>query len=200
MAEVTAALIKELRDETGAGVMDCRKALEECGGDKEKAKSILARRGLERADKMAGREAAQGVIDAYVHNAGGNVVGVLVELNCSTDFVARTPEFKELAHELALQIAAASPVAVDVGGVDQEWLAREREAYRAEADVASKPQEIQDKIIDGRLQKRLQEVVLMKQPWVKDPGKTIEQLVKETSGKLQEPVRVRRFARFELGK
>ena len=200
MADINAGLVKELRDETGAGVMDCSKALAETGGDKAKAKAILARRGLERADKMAGREAGNGLIDSYIHNAGGNVVGVLVEVNCATDFVARNDEFKNLVHEIALQIAAAGPVAVDVDGVDQAWLEKEREAYRSEADVASKPPAIQDKMIEGRLQKRLQEVVLMKQPYVKDPGKTIEQLVKEASGKLQEPVRVRRFSRFELGK
>ena len=198
MAEVSAALIKQLRDATGAGVMDCRKALEETAGDAEKAKAIIARRGLERADKMAGREAAEGLVDYYIHPGGR--VGVLVEVNCATDFVARNDEFKSLVHEIALQIAAANPVSVDVDNVDQAWLDKEREAYRSEGDVASRPKDIQDKIIEGRLQKRLQEVVLMKQPYVKDPSKTIEQLVKETSGKLHEPVRVRRFARFELGK
>ncbi|HEX6511138.1 MAG TPA: translation elongation factor Ts [Chloroflexota bacterium] len=198
MAEITAALIKELRDRTGAGVMDCRKALEECGGDLEKGEVLVRRRGLDRADKMAGREAAEGLVDSYIHPGGR--VGVLVEVNCATDFVARNDDFKSLVHEIALQIAAANPVAVDVDGVDQEWLEKEREAYRSEADVVSKPRAIQDKIIEGRLQKRLQEVVLMKQPYVKEPGKTIEELVKETSGKLQEPVRIRRFARFELGK
>jgi elongation factor Ts len=198
MADVSAARIKELRDATGAGVMDCRKALEECAGDLEKAKSVIARRGLERADKMAGREASQGLVDAYIHGVGN--IGVLVEVNCATDFVARNSEFKNLVHEVALQIAAANPVAVDVNSIDAEWMDKEREAYRAEADVASKPKDIQDKIIEGRLQKRLQEVVLLKQPYVKDPGKTIEELVKEASGKLQEPIRIRRFARFELGK
>src|SRR5690348_3709967 len=198
MPDITAALIKALRDATGAGVMDCRKALEETTGDMDKAKAIIARRGLERAEQMAGREAAEGLVDSYIHPGGR--VGVLVEVNCATDFVARNDEFKNLVHEIALQIAAAHPVAVDVDGVDAEWLDKEREAYRAEADVASKPKDIQDKIIEGRLQKRLQEVVLLKQPYVKDPGKTIEELVKETSGKLQEPVRIRRFARFELGK
>lgn len=198
MPEVTAVIIKELRDATGAGVMDCRKALEETQGDIEKAKAIIARRGLERADQMAGREAAEGLVDSYIHPGGR--VGVLVEVNCATDFVARNEEFKSLVHEIALQIAAASPVAVDVDAVDAAWLDKEREAYRAEADVASRPRDIQDKIIEGRLQKRLQEVVLMKQPYVKDPTKTIEQLVKETSGKLKEPVRIKRFARFELGK
>lgn len=198
MAEVSAALIKQLRDATGAGIMDCRKALEETNGDGEKAKAILARRGLERADKMAGREASQGVVDAYIHGVGN--IGVLVEVNCSTDFVARNDEFKALVHEIALHIAASHPTALDVGDVDAAWLDREREAYRTEADVASKPKEIQDKMIEGRLQKRLQEVVLLKQPYVKDPSKTVEQLVKEASGKLQEPVRIRRFARFELGK
>lgn len=198
MPDVTAALIKELRDATGAGVMDCRKALEETKGDMDKAKAIIARRGLERAEQMAGREAAEGLVESYIHP--GSRVGVLVEVNCATDFVARNDEFKTLVHEIALQIAAASPVAVDVEEVDHAWLDKEREAYRAEADVASKPKDIQDKIIDGRLQKRLQEVVLMKQPYVKDPAKSIEQLVKETSGKLKEPVRIKRFARFELGK
>jgi elongation factor Ts len=198
MADVSATIIKQLRDVTGAGVMDCRKALEETSGDVEKAKAIIARRGLERADKMAGREAAEGLVDTYIHPGGR--VGVIVEVNCATDFVARNDAFKNLVHEIALQIAAASPVAVDVDGVDQAWMDKERQAYRAEADVASRPPDIQDKIIEGRLQKRLQEVVLLKQPYVKDPSKTIEELVKETSGKLQEPVRVRRFARFELGK
>jgi len=198
MPDITAALIKALRDATGAGVMDCRKALEETTGDMDKAKAIIARRGLERAEQMAGREAAEGLVESYIHPGGR--VGVLVEVNCATDFVARNEEFKTLVHEIALQIAAASPVAVDVDEVDQAWLDKEREAYRAEADVASKPKDIQDKIIDGRLQKRLQEVVLMKQPYVKDPAKSIEQLVKETSGKLKEPVRIKRFARFELGK
>lgn len=200
MAEVNATVIKQLRDATGAGVMDCRKALEETSGDVDKAKAIIARRGLERADKMAGREASQGLIDTYVHNAGGNTIGVMVEVNCATDFVARNDEFKALVHEIALQIAAAHPIAVDIEDVDQDWLAREREAYRSEKDLAGKPPEIQDKMIEGRLQKRLAEVVLLKQPHIKDPGKTIGDLVKEKSGKLQEPIRIRRFARFELGK
>ena len=198
MAEVTAELVKQLRDGTGAGVMECRKALLETNGDLEKAGVVIRRRGLERADKMAGREATEGLVESYIHPGGR--VGVLVEVNCTTDFVARGDEFKSLVHEIALQIAAASPVSVDADGVDQAWLEKERDAYRSEADVASKPKDIQDKIVDGRLQKRLQEVVLMKQPYVKDPGKTIEELVKETSGKLQEPVRIKRFARFELGK
>jgi elongation factor Ts len=198
MADISATQIKQLRDETGAGVMDCRKALEECSGDMDKAKSVIRRRGLEKADKMAGREAVEGLVESYIHPGGR--IGVLVEVNCGTDFVARGPDFQNLVHEIALQIAAAHPVAVDVDQVDAAWMEKEREAYRAEADVASKPKDIQDKIIDGRLQKRLQEVVLLKQPYVKDPGKTIEELVKETSGKLGEPVRVRRFARFELGR
>src|SRR6476469_727618 len=126
MADVSAATIKQLRDVTGAGVMDCRKALEECGGDVEKAKSIIARRGLERADKMAGREAAEGLVESYIHP--GSRVGVLVEVNCATDFVARNEQFKNLVHEIALQIAAASPVAVDEDSIDKTWLDKEREA------------------------------------------------------------------------
>ncbi len=198
MADISATLIKDLREKTGAGVMDCRKALQECSGDMGKAETWLRQHGMEKADKLAGREAAEGLVDAYIHPGGR--IGVLIEVNCGTDFVARGPDFQNLVHELALQVAAANPVAVDVDGVDQAWIEKEREEYRAQPDVAGKPADIQDKIIVGRLQKKLQEVVLMKQPYVKDPGKTIEELVKETSGKLGEPVRVRRFARFELGR
>ncbi|HEU0169300.1 MAG TPA: translation elongation factor Ts, partial [Chloroflexota bacterium] len=195
-----AALIKQLRDRTGAGVMECRKALDETTGDLDKAEAVLHRRGLDRADKLAGREAEQGLIDSYIHNTGTNVVGVLVEVNCATDFVARNEAFKTLAHELALHIAASNPQAVDEESLDKAWVEEEQTKLRNDPELAGRPKDIQDKILEGRMQKRLQEVVLMKQPWVKDPSKTIEQLVKETSGKLQEPVKVRRFARFELGK
>ena len=200
MPEVNAALIKQLRDRTGAGVMECRKALDETTGDLDKAEAVLHRRGLDRADKLAGREAEQGLIDSYIHNTGTNVVGVLVEVNCATDFVARNDAFKTLAHELALHIAASNPQAVDEDSLDKAWVEEEQTKLRNDPELAGRPKDIQDKILEGRMQKRFQEVVLMKQPWVKDPGKTIEQLVKETSGKLQEPVKVRRFARFELGK
>ena len=198
MAEVNAGLIKKLRDATGAGVMDCRKALEEVMGDFDKAKAIIGRRGLERADKMAGREASEGLVESYVHPGGR--IGVLVEVNCSTDFVARNDEFKDLVHEIALQIAATNPVAVDTDQLDPEWIEKEKAAYRSEADVASKPQNIQEKIIEGRLQKRFADVALMQMPHVKEPSKTIGQLVKEKSGKFGEPIRIRRFARFELGR
>jgi len=198
MPEVNATIIKQLRDVTGAGVMDCRKALEETSGDFDKAKAVIAKRGLERADKLSSREAAEGIVESYIHPGGR--VGVLVEVNCATDFVAQTQAFRDLVHELALQIAALGPVAVDVESLDQAWLEGEREKERAESDVAGKPKDIQDKMIEGRVQKRLQEVVLMKQTYVKDPGKTVEELVKEMSGKVGEPIKVRRFARFELGK
>jgi elongation factor Ts len=200
MPEINAALIKQLRDRTGAGVMECRKALEETTGDLDKAEAVLHRRGMDRADKLSGREAEQGLIDSYIHNSGTNVVGVLVEVNCATDFVARNDEFKNLVHEIALHIAASGPQAVDEESLDKAWIEAEQTKLRNDPELAGRPKDIQDKILDGRMQKRLQEVVLMKQPWVKDPSKTIEQLVKETSGKLQEPVKVRRFARFELGK
>ena len=198
MPDISAATIKELRDSTGAGVMECRKALQETNGNMDDARQWLARRGLERADKLASREAAEGLVESYIHP--GNRVGVLVEVNCATDFVARNEQFKDLVHELALQIAAAAPLAVDVESLDQAWLDAEGEKERQAADVAGKPKDIQDKIIQGRMQKKLQEVVLMKQPYVKDPDRTVEELVKEMSGKLQEPVKVRRFSRFELGK
>lgn len=198
MPDISAATIKELRDATGAGVMECRKALQESSGDMGKARDWLARRGLERADKLSDREAVEGLVESYIHP--GNRVGVLVEVNCATDFVARNEQFKELVHELALQIAATGPLAVDVESLDAAWLDAERAKELNASDVAGKPQDIQNKIIEGRLQKKLQEVVLMKQAYVKDPDKTVEELVKEMSGKLQEPVRIRRFARFELGK
>jgi len=198
MAEVNAGLIKQLRDATGAGVMDCRKALEEVMGDFDKAKAIIGRRGLERADKMAGREASEGLVESYVHPGGR--IGVLVEVNCSTDFVARNDEFKDLVHEIALQIAATNPVAVDTDQLDAEWIEKEKAAYRSEADVANKPENIQAKIIEGRLQKRFADVALMQMPHVKEPSKTIGELVKEKSGKFGEPIRIRRFARFELGR
>ncbi len=137
MAEISAALIKELRDATGAGVMDCRKALVETNGHVDQAKAIIARKGLERADKLADREASEGLVEAYIHGVGN--IGVLVEVNCGTDFVARNPEFKELVHEIALQIAATNPVSVSVDDVDQAWLESERSAYKLESDVASKP-------------------------------------------------------------
>ncbi|HEU0167422.1 MAG TPA: elongation factor Ts, partial [Chloroflexota bacterium] len=179
MPEVNAALIKQLRDRTGAGVMECRKALDETTGDLDKAEAVLHRRGLDRADKLAGREAEQGLIDSYIHNTGTNVVGVLVEVNCATDFVARNEAFKTLAHELALHIAASNPQAVDEESLDKAWVEEEQTKLRNDPELAGRPTDIQDKILEGRMQKRLQEVVLMKQPWVKDPSKTIEQLVKE---------------------
>ena len=198
MPDINAALIKQLRDRTGAGVMDCRKALEETTGDLEKAEAVIHRRGLDKADKLAEREAAEGLVESYIHPGGR--VGVLVEVNCATDFVARNDEFKSLVHEIALQIAAASPQAVDDEGLAKDWLEGEQTKLRNDPEIAGRPKDIQDKILEGRLQKRLQEVVLLKQPYVKDPGKTVEQLVKEMSGKMGEPIRVRRFARFELGK
>jgi len=198
MPEVNAALIKQLRDRTGAGVMECRKALDETAGDMDKAEAVLHRRGLDRADKLAGREASEGLVDSYIHPGGR--VGVLVEVNCATDFVARNDQFKNLVHEIALQVAAASPEAVDEESLDTAWVEQEQSKLRNDPELSGRPKDIQDKILEGRMQKRLQEVVLMKQPYVKDPSKTIEQLVKETSGKLQEPIKVRRFARFELGK
>ncbi|MGH2520604.1 MAG: translation elongation factor Ts [Chloroflexota bacterium] len=198
MADISATLIKDLREATGAGVMDCRKALLETSGDLEKAKSVIVRKGLERADKLSEREASQGLVDAYVHGVGN--IGVLVEVNCGTDFVARNGEFKELVHEIALQIAAANPLAVSMEDLDPAWVEQQRARLRADGDLAGKPADIQDKMIQGRLEKQLQEVVLLKQPHIKDPSRTIEDLVKEKSGKFGEPIRIRRFARFELGR
>jgi elongation factor Ts len=198
VAEISAAQVKQLRDTTGAGMMDCKRALTETGGDIEKAKDWLREKGMARAASKAGRTASEGIVESYVHSAGGvGRVGVLVEVNCESDFVARTDDFKHLAHEIALHIAGASPQYVRREEVPEELLERERNVYRAQ--VADKPANIQDKIVQGKLEAFYGEVVLLDQPYIREPKKKVGDLVKEAVAKLGENISVARFARFAVG-
>ncbi len=194
---VDAKLVKTLREMTGAGVLECKKALEETGGNLEEAVELLRKRGIAKAAKKAGRETKEGIIHAYIH-AGGRV-GVLLELNCETDFVARNEVFKELANELALQIAAMKPQYVSRDTVPKEVLEKEGEIAREAALAEGKPEHIAEKIAEGKVEKFLKEVCLLEQPYIKDDKKTVEDLVKEYIAKLGENIQVRRFTRYEIG-
>jgi elongation factor Ts len=193
---ITADQVKQLRDMTGAGMMECKKALSETGGDLNKAVDALRKAGIAKAEKRADRAASQGRVEAYVHDSR---IGVLIEVNCETDFVARTDDFKALCKDLAMQAAAASPDYVRRDEVPAERIARERAIYVDQAKNEGKPAAILDKIVDGKLNKFYAEVCLMEQPFIKDDKKTIDQLVKETSARTGENVVVRRFVRFRLG-
>ncbi len=195
--DIPAKLVAELRARTGAGMMDCKKALEETGGDVEKAVDLLRKKGAAKADKRAGREASEGLIGCYVHHDGA--IGVLVELNCETDFVARTEDFKTLAKELAVHVAATKPLAVRIEDLPAELVAREKQVYEAQVAEQKKPEAIRAKIVDGMLKKFYEENVLLEQKFVKDDKRTVGELVKELSSKTGENVQVRRFVRFELG-
>jgi elongation factor Ts len=197
MAEITAALVKELREKTGAGMLDCKKALEETGGNMDKAMDLLREKGLATAAKKASRVAAEGVVYAYIH--GGGRVGVLLELNCETDFVAKGDDFKALAHEIALQIAAMKPQYLKVEDVPADVIAHEREVERARAIEEGKPESKADMIAEGRIKKWLSEVVLLEQAWVKDDKKKIADLVKEAVARIGENITIRRFTRYEVG-
>jgi elongation factor Ts len=191
------AQVKELRERTGVGIVDCQKALNESGGDIEKAIVYLREKGLAAAAKKAGRAAAQGVVSSYVH--GGGRIGVLVEVNCETDFVARTEEFQRFVKDVAMQIAAANPRYVRREEVPEEERAREREIYRAQTAQSGKPPAVIDRIVEGKLEKFFGEACLLEQPFIRDPGKTVEQLVKDLIARTGENVVVRRFARFQIG-
>ncbi len=194
---VTAAMVKELREKTGAGMMDCKKALSETGGDMEKAIDWLRRKGLAVAAKRAGRTASEGQIASYIH-AGGRL-GVLVEVNCETDFTGRTEEFTALAHDLAMHIAASNPICISPEDMPPEVVEREREIYRTQALEQGKPEKIVDKIVEGKLKKFYTENCLLSQPFVKDPDKTVEDLLNEMRAKTGENIQIRRFVRFQLG-
>jgi elongation factor Ts len=194
---ITADAVKELRQRSGAGMMDCKRALEESGGDLERAMDVLRARGAAGAAKRAGREAREGVVEAYVHLGGK--IGVLLELNCETDFVAKTDEFRALARNLAMQVAAADPAAVDREGVPAELLERERAIYREQAEATGKPAAVVEKIVAGKLEKFYAETVLLEQPFIRDPDRTVRDLVQETAARVGENVVVRRFARFAVG-
>lgn len=193
---VTIEMVKELREKTGAGVLDCRNALQQVEGDFDRAAEILRKKGLALAEKKSEREANEGLIEAYVH-AGGKL-GVLVELNCETDFVARTEEFRELAHDVALQVAATNPRYLAPGDVPADVLEREREWQLQEVEPG-KPEEVLDRILEGKLKKYFSEVCLLDQSFIKDESLTIRDLITNTIAKLGENIKVRRFARFELG-
>lgn len=195
--EIPAKLVAELRARTGAGMMDCKKALEETGGNLEQAVDVLRKKGIAKADKRAERVASEGVIGHYVHH--DSKVGVLVELNCETDFVARTEDFKTLARELAIHIAASKPLAVRVEDLAPETVARERQVYEAQVAEQKKPENIRAKIVDGMMKKFYEDNVLLEQKFVKDDKRTVGELVKELSAKTGEKIDVRRFARLKVG-
>lgn len=193
----TAAQVKQLREKSGAGMMDCKAALDESGGDLDKAVDILRKKGLAQAAKRAGRVAKDGVIGHYIHMGGK--VGVLVEVNCETDFVARTPEFQTLAKEIAMHIAAASPLVVRREDLQAELVEKEREIYRAQFASSGKPASVIDKIVEGKLDSYFAQVCLMEQPSVRDQNVTIKQMVAAATAKTGENVTVTRFVRFKLG-
>jgi elongation factor Ts len=198
MAEIPAKLVKTLRDKTGAGMMDCKKALAETNGDTEKAIEWLRQKGIASAEKKAGRAAAEGAIGSYIHT--GARVGVLVEVNCETDFVARGEIFQELLRNVAMQIAACPSVDyVKVDDIPSEVADREKQIEMGRDDLAGKKEEMKQKIVAGRIGKRLKEMALMDQPFIKDSSITVEELVKQVAGKVGENIQVRRFVRFNLG-
>ncbi|MBA3678645.1 translation elongation factor Ts [Candidatus Saccharibacteria bacterium] len=188
--------IKKLRDTTGAGMMDAKAALEEAKGDFDKAVEVMRLKGIAKAGKKADRVASMGVIESYVHS---EKIGVLVEINCETDFIARTDDFKAFARDVAMHIAAASPECVDRDSVNPEALKKETATIEKEVAAAGKPAEFAQKIIDGKLAKWYEQICLVNQPFIKDPDKTIDQLTKELIGKLGENIIIKRFSRLELG-
>lgn len=194
---ISANLVKELRERTGAGMMDCKKALTETGGDIDKATDYLREKGLAAAAKKAGRIAAEGLVESYIHGAGR--IGVLLEINCETDFVAKTEEFKALARDIAMQIAAAKPEYVRREEVPGDTVQKEKEILRAQALNEGKPEKIVEKMVEGRIDKYYKEVCLMEQTFIKNPDLTVEKLITEKIAKIGENISVRRFARYELG-
>ena len=197
MSAITAEMVKQLPDKTGAGMMDCKAALGESGGEMDKAIEILRKKGLASAAKRAGRVAKDGMIGHYIHMGGK--VGVLVEVNCETDFVARTPDFQTLAKEIAMHIAAASPLVVRREDLPADTLEKEKEIYRAQFAGQNKPANVIDKIVDGKLESYFAQVCLMDQPSVRDPNVTIKQMVAAATAKTGENITIGRFTRFRVG-
>ncbi len=195
--DISAKMVKELRDATGAGMMDCKKGLQECGGDMDQAVEYLRKKGIASAAKKKGRETAQGIVGSYIHMGGK--VGVLVEVACETDFVARTDDFQEFVHNVAMHIAAAAPVAVSRDEVDGAVIEKEREIYAAQMKEQGKPDNIIDKIVEGKVDKYYSEIVLLEQKYVKDPDMTVEDYLKSIIGSLGENMQIKRFARFQIG-
>jgi len=197
MAEITAKLVKELRDKTGAGMMDCKKALQETDGDVEKAIEFLRKKGIAKAAKKADREAKDGLVEAYIH-AGGKL-GVLVEVNCETDFVAKTDDFKDFCRNLAMHIAATEPQALTREEMDSSVIEKELDIYRDQAKAEGKPDHIIDKIATGKIEKFYSEAVLLEQAYIREPDRTIKDLVTDMVGKLGENITISRFQRFKIG-
>ncbi len=195
--KISVELIKQLRERTGAGVMECKRALEETGGDLEKAEQILQARGAAVAEKRAGKVAKEGLIEAYIH--GGGRFGALVEINCETDFVARTEEFKQLAHDIAVQVVGMNPKYVSREDIPEEEKQRQMEIFRKEAEAQGRPPEIVEKIVQGRMERWYSEVCLLDQPFFRDEKMTVRDRINEVMGKLGEKIVVRRFVRFKLG-
>jgi elongation factor Ts len=194
---VTAEMVKELRERTGVGMMDCKKALVAANGDIEKAIDELRTKGLAKAAKKAGRVASEGVVTSYIH--GGGRIGVLVEVNCETDFVGKTAEFKQLAYDIAMQIAASNPEYVRREEVPESVILHEKEVLKAQALEEGKPEKVIEKMVEGRLDKFYKERCLLEQPFIKDPDKTVEALIHENIAKIGENINIRRFVRYELG-
>jgi elongation factor Ts len=197
MADVTAKMVQELRARTGAGMMDCKKALEASGGDIEKAIEALRASGAAKADKRSGRSTSEGVVGSYIHHNGK--IAVLVEVNCETDFVARTEDFQQLGKWIAEHIAAAAPIAVDKDMVPQEKIESERRIFVEQVKASGKPEAMIEKIVDGKIEAYYKDVCLLHQAWVREPKKTVGDLVKEVSAKTGENIQVRRFTRYQLG-
>jgi len=197
MATISAAMVKELREKTGSGMMDCKEALTECGGDIDKAVDFLRKKGLATSAKRAGRALTQGQIGSYVHTGGQ--IGVLVEVDCETDFVAMNEDFREFVKNIAMHIAATNPLGITPDDVPEEAVNREKEIYRAQAVEMGKPEKMVDKIAEGKLNKFFKENCLMNQPYVKDPNLTVQDLLNEMIAKIGENITIRRFARFQIG-
>ena len=197
MAEITAAMVKELREKSGVGMMDCKNALTESNGDFDKALDILRKKGIAKAAKRADREAKEGTIYAYIHP--GSKLGVLVEINCETDFVANTDDFQDFAKNIAMHIAAASPLAIKREELDQALVDKEMEIFKEQAKASGKPENIIEKIAQGRLDKYYSEVCLLEQAYVKDMDLTVQQLLTDTIAKVGENITIKRFARFRIG-
>ena len=195
--DITAAMVRELREKTNVGMMDCKKALEENGGDMEKAVDYLRQKGLAKAMKRAGREAMEGAVHAYIHQ--GSRLGVLVEVNCETDFAAKSEDFQEFVKNIAMQIAAANPLGVQREDIPEELVQRERDICLAQAKESGKPAQFLDKMVEGKMRKFYEDAALMEQKYVKEPDKTIQDYLNELTAKIGEKIMVRRFTRFQLG-
>ena len=197
MAEISAGMVKDLRAKTGAGIMDCKQALSECDGNAEKAVEFLRKKGLASAQKRSGRETSEGLIGSYIHMGGK--IGVLVEVNCESDFVAKTEDFGEFVKNIAMHIAAANPIGLAPEDIPAEVIAKEREIYRAQALEQGKPENIVEKIVDGQIEKFYKDSCLLSQPYVRDPKTTIADLTTSVIAKIGENIKIKRFARFQLG-